>query len=609
VFGQTVFEANEYIHYTRYNDYFKLVQAERCHAVEPTQPAWWDESKFGIWHEVIDGQIVHKERCARPAVDYVRWDQLLVDKVVVDFDDDRFFTPARRVDGQGRPRMPYGFLSDEYADGWSPSAYRHDNGADMYEELVFHSNLYENRHIFDNFRNGRVNFTVHGAYNRAVARYHTKIADLVQGFAYGVDFILREFAKNTGQSFASVLANNAGEGTFLYDHAVAAAFGFDHFVRVLTRPHPGAHRADFTNRVLLPKQDEIGADNFVNAVMPNGNMVAGNSIAFGARPINNGFQYSNGYFAFNYLDQAGSYYEKTYAFERMLQASYGAINFFRFDGLDARFRHINFADLFPEGMRRLIGSMLTEDAALYAPRIGDNGGLPNVDQTIPDGEQFPSLLPLDPLSWVSYVPDAGPEACAPVDGILACTDSLGTPIVNGAPSGPAWFVDPQLGYEVQKFIGFWSYVYLPGSETNDWVDLMRIYKVGSDISPDYLPDDLVEFRDPDSGLRYIAKRFGDESLFGKTYDKGIAAKMVQWANVLAGRTYQLDPVTPYDPVTGAANVLYDSVSGEPLYIGGNCEDNPSCKQLRNYRGLMDFMRDTAARLGFPEPTLQIFGPD
>jgi len=173
----------------------------------------------------------------------------------------------------------------------------------------------------------------------------------------------------------------------------------------------------------------------------------------------------------------------------------------------------------------------------------------------------------------------------------------------------AWAVDPQLGYEVQKFLVFWYYVYQPGKQMWDWVEMLRIYKLGSDLDPDYLPNEFVEWRDPESGHRYIAKKYGDETIFGKTYDKGIASKMIQWANHLTEQTYELDPTTPFDPVTGRANVVLD-VNGKPVYKDGkaSCDDSKPCFQLRRYRGLLDFTRDTAARLGFPEAGLQIFAP-
>ena len=63
---------------------------------------------------------------------------------------------------------------------------------------------------------------------------------------------------------------------------------------------------------------------------------------------------------------------------------------------------------------------------------------------------------------------------------------------------------------------FWIYAYLPDSEQMDWVDMMRIFRIGSETDPSYLPNQAIEFRDPESGFRYVAKRFGAEQIFGKT---------------------------------------------------------------------------------------------
>ena len=224
--------------------------------------------------------------------------------------------------------------------------------------------------------------------------------------------------------------------------------------------------------------------------------------------------------------------------------------------------------------------------------------------------------PSNPMAWVSFVPQEGPVACAPVNNVLTCVDTNGVPISNGAPTEP-WYVDPQIGYEVQKFIVFWFYVYQPVSEVLDWVDMLRIYRLGDDFDPDYLPESRVEWLDPDSGKRYLAKTYGDEVVFGKTYDKGIAAKMIGWANTLTAQAYELDATTPFDAITGAPNYVYDA-EGLPIVLldptqtpndpnALTCDDNRACVQLRKYRGLLDFTRDTAAKLGFPEPALQVFG--
>jgi hypothetical protein len=636
IFGQTASlgsSANDNFRYaypyTKYNEEYKLVQPERCVELsedEMAAPSWWSAKKWGAYSKLWDGHVINDTRCSRPPVDFVQWEDLVSDSLVTDFDDPDYFTVRAPKDKFDRPRVPHGFSTDNRADGWSPPSYRHDNGADMYEEIVFHSNMYENRHIFDNYRNGKTNFTIYGAYARALGRYHRKVENLTQGFAYVVDYIFRELAQNDTYGIGDLDDYTALYiNIFLEDHAVAAAAGFDHFVRVLTRPHIGAHYCDSSqlgcstggDRVLHPAEDEVGGlpnGTEVAAYVPNGSQVAGNDVTYAGRSINNGFQYSHGYWTFDYLNQAGSYYEKTYAAESMFNAGYGGINFSRWDGIDARYRHVNFSDLWPDGMRRLVGAALTEDAQLLGPRISSTAsGQPNVGPS-ETGSNPANDYPLDPIAWVSYVQQSGPEACAPRDGLLSCTDAVGFPIGNNAPDeATAWFLNPQIGYEVQKFIVFWYYVYQPGKETMDWVDQLRIFRTGTDNNPEYLPTARVEWQDPESGLRYFARKYGDEDLFGKTYDKGIAAKMIQWAQILTAQVYQLDPVTPFDPETGNPNVMYDQ-DDQPLLIGngggfvGNCDDDKLCEQLRRYRGLLDFTRDTAARMGFPEPSLQIVEP-
>lgn len=601
---------NEFMHYSEWNKWFRFIR--NCRPADTSPPAGWDEAKDGVYSPLFDGHIVKGTVCDRIPVDYVAYTDLLPDQLAdQQGTNPRFFTSRRARDKNGRPRMPYAFESDEYADGWSPSTYRHDNGADLYEELTFHSNLYENRHIFDNFRNGRVNFTVYGAYQRAMSRYHYKISNLTQGVSYLVGFYLREWAKNRNLPFSLVLSANVGPSSPFYDSAIGAAIGFDHFVRVMTRPHVGPHFKT-GDGFLMPEEDIIGGTGSVNGVDPtqvdvfNGTAVtASGDVSFGGRPLNNDFQFGHGYWGIDYLNQAGAYYEKTYAIEAMLEASYRSFNFWRFDGLDARFHHINYTDLYREGMRRLIGVMLTGDRELIAPRVAtDTNNLPLVVTKEPGKPKYPT----QPFGWVSYINSAGPEVCWPINGVLTCQDAIGGKITNPVVPNSVP-LDPQLGFEVQKFVGFWSYVYLPGAQDNDWVDMMRIYVVGPDKDPDYLPKQRVEWRDPETGLRYIAKRYGDETLLGKTYDKGIGAKMIQWANALTAQAYELDPTQPNDPVTGAANVVVDANGLPKLIKVTSCEDSARCIDLRAYRGLMDFMRDTAAQLGFPEPALQVYGGD
>jgi hypothetical protein len=141
----------------------------------------------------------------------------------------------------------------------------------------------------------------------------------------------------------------------------------------------------------------------------------------------------------------------------------------------------------------------------------------------------------------------------------------------------------------------------------DFTDMMRLWKSGISVNP-YLAG-YIRWTDPDSGASYFAKRYGDETILGKTYDKGIAAKMLQWANKLSGEAYVLDPTTPYDAVTGAANYVLDATGNAIVAAtattpqGAACSENPKCVQLRKYRGLLDFMTEIAHSVGFDPPEL------
>lgn len=611
--GQLVQDSNgRFTHYSERHNVFNLLR--NCQPADTSAPAGWDTQKDGVYDPVFDGHIVLGTRCERMPVDYVSYSDLSPDRLQDALSvDPRFFTARRARDAQGRPRMPYGYESDEYADGWSPSTYRHDNGADLYEELTFHSNLYENRHLWDDFRNGRVTFTVYGAYNRAITRYHVKLSELTQGVSYLFGWYLKEYARNSNVPYAQFVRDLTGPDGQLRDMVIGAGVGFDHFVRVLTRPHVGQHtlaEADHDGllNILEPIEDVIsGSTPIPFATVPNGTTItAAGDITFGGRPLNNGFQYGNGYYTSDYLDQVGSYYEKALSTELMMSASYNVFNFYRFDGLDGRFHHNNFTDMWPNAMRQMVGSMLTGDRLLFGPRMtADGSGYPETEF---DPEDSTLLWPKQPLGWVTYLGKTGPEVCWPKNGVLQCYDGAQNPIGTGSQNAPnSITVDPQLGYEVQKFIAFYTYVYMPAAEENDWVDAMRVYVVGKDQNPDYLPAQRIEWFDPVSGLRYIARRYGDETLLGKTYDQGIAAKMIQWANQLTAQAYETDAI---DPVTREATVRLDA-SGNPVLKGNfaTCSDSRACDELRKYRGLLDFMRDTAARLGFPEPALQVYGGD
>ncbi len=601
------------LHYSHWNELFNMLDPKRCRPADTTAPSYWDPIKNGIYDKVFDGHIVRDEVCDRMPVDYVDWREMVPDTSYAQLTNYNplYIVTRRALDKDQRPRMPYAFSSDGSVEGGIPSTYQHDNGADIYEEMVFHDSLYEDRHIFDNFRRGRVSFSLYGAYQRAVSRYHGKIAGLAQQYSFTHDYVLRNYVAGpgSGSSFADAVAGLEGQGGPLRDFAIASSLAFDHFVRVLSRPQPGPHSFAGSDPVLRPDDGfAVGSNVRHDLDLFQGSSDVGADASYGARPIENGFVSAGGYWNIN---SAGSYYEKTHAIFNIVSQGSGSGNWSRAEGIDGRWLTSNFSNLYPDGVRRLIGSLVTDDSSLYAPRVAAKlSGVPDVkfnQQNI----GYPNKL-----GWVSFVPQDGPAVCWPTNGNQVCTDGQGVPLVGGTrdPVLPGVPIDPELGFEIQKFVLFYSYVFLPATQRNDWLDLLRIYRLGSESDPAFTSAEMVSWKDPVTGFSYIAKRFGNEAIFGQSYDKGIGAKMIQWANKLSALAYQpANPQQPFDAATGRFLYAVDG-NGRPIVLPDTrvkpsdpahlvCDDNLYCVQLRNYRGLIDFSHDTAQRIWAPLPCL------
>jgi hypothetical protein len=404
----------------------------------------------------------------------------------------------------------------------------------------------------------------------------------------------------------------------LRDFAIACALSFDHFVRVLARPQPGPHSFVGSDPVLRPDDGyEVGSNvpheldlfqGSANIEMPESDGHLKGDVSYGARPLENGFVSSGGYWNIN---SAGSYYEKTHAIYNLVAQGSGGGNWSRASGIDTRWLTSNYSNLYPDGIRRLLGALVTEDSALYAPRVAAKmSGLPAVSFN-KDNIGYPKSL-----GWPSFVSPDGPSICWPSSGNQVCTDGQGAPLVGGtrAQNQPGVPIDPELGFEMQKFVLFYSYVFLPATQRNDWLDMLRVYRLGTEPDPAYQTPELVEWKDPQTGFSYLAKRFGDESIYGTTYDKGIGSKMLQWANILSSKAYKpADPAQKFDPVTGRFLYATDA-KGQPIVVGDSrikpsdpanlkCEDNLYCLQLRNYRGLIDFSHDVATFIWADLPCL------
>lgn len=572
-------------HYSEIDGVVNLIESCKPVTAASFKPVNWNEEKDGAWSPLLDGHLVTNKagattRCTQPKVDYVQWGAM---KESGDH-------PAS-IDAAGRVRVPQGFASDEWADLGNVSVFRHDNGADLYEVMHFWIAQAEANHIFTNYRRGKRDFSIWGAFNRALGRYHEKMRDSAK--AIGLYITL---ARDTGAIYgaaddpagfvAEVLKANAAPNT------VASAIAFDHFSRVFSRPQAGEHgRLGGLNDNVYYSCDGTGfARCGAELLIANGVTGTFGNISIGGRPIENALARTQGRdYDRDYTLNVGSYYEKAFTAMLLTESADNFISSSRDDFVDPRFRSVSIADVFPDGVRRWLANNLTNDEQVKGVRaLPKAAGGPDLDQGFAT------------IGTTSWWPKAGIQSCFPQGNAISCGDPTNQgPLEN--PPGGAVVIAPEVGWEQQKFAALFTLLYLPENQQQNWLNQMRIWEIGEEGDPGI--ENRIEFHDP-SGKVYVARTYGTEVLFGKTVQKGIAARVLEWANELLNNTYVTTAVvkngtTWYIPTLDAG--------GKPTFkfdpqrrpaAPTSCEESKDCVRLQYYTSMPQFLREAQAWLGF-----------
>jgi len=608
---------DETIHYSRLQELFDLIKG--CKVVNANQfkPGRWDNETMGQFSPLLDALLVNVSgaysRCGQQAVDYVTWDSL---RSPSGEEFGGYYRGGGSMDDAGRLRVPYGFATDRWADLGNLSVYRHDNGADAYEIFNFLITQQEVNHVFDNYRRGRQEFSVRGAADRNLTRYNTKLRDGAKGLGL-LRNVYKDFAVAMGYDFDGFWPAIAP--MFFSDNILASGMVFDHFTRMASRPQAGNHYREKYDLVLRSAEDAAGEVASTDVIVPNGATGFFGAVAPGGRPVENRLAGNMGEYDSELTVNAGSYYDKISVAMLMTESVDNFISDSREDFVDARYRAVSLADLFPDGYRRFLGNLLTGDDYLKGPRIASKeNGVPLVDT---------ANLPSSGIGWTTWWSQT-PESCFPSSGTAVC-DSYGTGTKPFKPKAPAavTVLDPQLGWEVQKFFIAWTLLYLPENQQQHWLDMMRIWELGKDADPGF--ENRIEFHNP-QGKVYVAKTFGTEKVFGRTVEKGIAARMLQYANELMAKAYTTEDgpdingdgapdwyLPKLNPDTGEPLVKYDStiagVEGgfiKPTGTAGcdkkdnskcTCTDNRACMQLQKYVEVPFYLRQALDAYGLVDP--------
>ena len=621
--------ATRSFHYSQYNKEYELIK--NCRPIDEMsrKPASWNEELWGAWHPTLDGLLVAVDGqytvCEQQKVDYVPWRDLRMPATSDNTTDPRerdvnFSRSGPAIDSKNRTRVPYGFATDRWADLGNLSVYRHDNGADAYELFDFLITQQEINHIFDNYRRGRATFSVRGAAFRTLTRYNEKLRDAAKGLGL-MKNIYTDFALELGYDagmFWPLIAENSFRETIL-----ASGLAFDHFTRQLQRPEPGKHFRPATSGffaqpledVLRSDQDTLSEPGPTVVTIPNGATGKFGVVQYGGKPIENALASNQGEYDSEYTINAGSYYDKAFTAMLMTESYDNFISDSRRDFTDARYRAVSLADLFPDGFRRWLANNLTVDDEIRGVRVvGQLTSRAPFAEVETDSEGYPAFG----IGWTNWWANEGPQTCFAEDMSLLCSNNTASTVV----------LDPQIGWEQQKFLIAWTLLYLPENQKQTWLNQLWLWELGADSDPGF--QNRIEFHDP-NGRVYIAKTFGKEDVFGKTVHRGIAARVLEQANELLAEAYVTDPVDNdgngtidwYVPVLGPHGepmVKWDptisQITPDGMLASGRdgcnstdnsdckCTENRACMKLQDYTQVPYFLREAIGAYGLGHPSMK-----
>lgn len=514
------------------------------------------QNKFGLLRNCRpdDGpDAMLGQKCDEPPMDVVDY------RDMQDFASDPAYAEfswalnAKAVDGAGRVRRGYMFSSDEYADSGNVPSFTYDAGADPYEQIRFLESAYENRYILDSFRRERVQFNSWDTTARIQAHYLDAIQLIAKTFAFGA------ILDGDPTKPSSELLQDGYYGPM----AMGATVALDMFARIMTRPEPGlyctAWDCSYTGQPYGVLEDIYVAD-----PVPLPEQYPGLyefEIPLGpGRYVHNDFDYSQGYFWSDYQTQVGSYYEKIWATFYLAEAYDFFLSNSKEDFTDGRYKNVSFATIFPEQVRRLYGSLFTGDLESYAPWV-----VPTAGQDIPPAS----------VEYPRWFDASGPMA---------------------RPSN-ARLLDPNNAFNEQLFGMVWGSVFFPTNWSQSWINEARIAVFASD-QVDWPDHETYAFRDPESGMTYKAHAVGTENMVGKQVQRGVGARMLEWANWLAYVAYLVEVDPQGNPVTNP-----DGTLNYVLGSDGRPQPDPSTPGadgvLRKYVDNLDIMRQLTSEFSRP----------
>ena len=524
------------LHYTKAAIAAKVFDPKR-----DCRPATEEEKEIGKW------RIVHGKVCSPSPKNHLAYEDMISGEIGIKIGAQTAKIGANGVRWKGKDesgkeliRWPYRY-GEDYSSGGYLHAKPFDSGADIYEITHNVINRYENQYPWSYFRRQNKEFAwwaiSYGVASSTFAR--------LRGYHWST-------TTDLGRSSAADLASDDQERPSV----LASKEMFDFLQRAILTPEPGVYGDPSVHTPSRP-----GATLIFDCILNGGSCArtvtelqpTDQASAIGTLGIVDGryvqLDYDNdrggSWDYFHFPRYTGFDEEKVLAIRELVDSRPTLSTVSRENALDGRDPYISFRTDTPWAIDRLVGSLLAEDWETIGPSLNADG----VSHTT-----------------FSVVAKNAGDLTRPADtkGILF----------------------PNIGYTNELGAGIYTMLFSRFSTDMVLAQKMRIHFDG-DNNP--IPADRqVAFRDPVTGFRYIAARFGTENIGGRAVEKGIASRMLLRANELLADAYS--GVGAPDGVTGERETTL--TNGEPTVKNVAAE-----KKLRRYIGLLDAMRQVRNLLG------------
>ena len=262
--------------------------------------------------------------------------------------------PFTNVTADGRLLVPYRFDSDDRAGlVWQNQPY--DVGADAYESVHYVASRWLDHYFMNSFARRRSGFSTEGYVDRMWGHYLENLRQVTQLLAF--DAIVDDDFFAGAPGWDAWRTDPAERSGVLNSATISAAT--DAMVAQLLMPEVGDHgRRRTVDGVTWAESDPTDAT-FVSVELNRG------------RFFESTWRFDQGWWWFEQLDRAGSFYDKTMALQALVDPDLSLIG--RDTAGDIRLFQLNAFTIYPAQTTRLFGALLAEDIADFAPIIRTDG--------------------------------------------------------------------------------------------------------------------------------------------------------------------------------------------------------------------------------------------